>query len=367
MDSFKWSNTFLTGQNGVDEEHFYLVKLINQFGELITKNEASLEVIDGVYQELKSYAIYHFKSEEQLMLDIGIDEGFFLHHQQVHQDFLDKVVLMHSQISKNNRSAGKHLLDFLTNWLIFHILVMDKNMGRQIDKIKLGSSAKEAFYAELEPTDSATGVLLTALNNLFYQVSDRNHELLLLNQSLEKKVEERTKSLQLLNESLEHLSVTDQLTNLPNRRFAISHLTILWNKSDNEQMPLSCLMLDIDNFKGVNDTYGHDVGDEVLVKVTQKLQQTLRNDDVVCRLGGDEFLVICDNTDFSGAKFVAQVLSDAIQELTVKVGDGVWPGSLSIGVATKLSSMSHVDELIKMADQGVYLAKQAGKGCVRSI
>jgi len=367
MDSFEWNDTFLTGQKGVDEEHFYLVQLINKFGQLITKNEVSLEVINDVYQELKDYAIYHFQSEEKLMKDVGIDDEFLDLHMQVHKDFLDKVMLMHGQISTNNLTASKHLLDFLTNWLILHILVMDKNMGRQIDKIQSGVSAQVAFESEKEPTDCATAVLLNALNNLFYQVSERNQELLLLNQNLEKKVEERTKSLQLLNESLEHLSVTDQLTNLPNRRFAISHLTLLWNKSNTDSIPLSCLMLDVDNFKAVNDTYGHDIGDEVLIRVTQKLQQTLRNDDVICRLGGDEFLVICDNTDLSGAKFIAQVLSDAIQELTVEVGDRVWLGSISVGVATKASSMSHVDELIKVADKGVYLAKQAGKGCVRSI
>ncbi|WP_022942413.1 GGDEF domain-containing protein [Psychromonas hadalis] len=367
MDSFQWDDTFITGQKEVDDQHFYLVKLINQFGELITENEVSFKRVNTVYEELKSYAIYHFQQEEQLMRDAGIDAKFLTLHINVHQDFLGKVVMMHEQLSESNFSASKHLLDFLTHWLVFHILGMDKNMGRQIDKINAGMPALQAFQSEVAEKDGTTEALLGALNSLFSQVSARNQELVLLNQSLENKVAERTRALLQLNKNLEHLAITDQLTNLPNRRFAISHLSMLWDKPNNSTLSLSCLMIDIDNFKIVNDNYGHDAGDKVLIELTYKLQQTLRNDDVICRLGGDEFLVICENTALSGAHHIAKILSEAVQTLTVSVGSGVWLGSISIGVATRLSSMKNLEELIKMADQGVYLAKKSGKGCVKSI
>ena len=78
-------------------------------------------------------------------------------------------------------------------------------------------------------------------------------------------------------------------------------------------------------------------------------------------------MVICDNTDFAGAKYAAQLLCDAVAEHKVQIGKGSWFGSVSIDVASKQDHMRDMDELIKMADQGVYLAKEAGKNCVRSI
>lgn len=367
MDSFPWNDNFLTGQNDIDQQHLYLVKLINQFIELSTQNKVSFKEVNKVYSELESYAIYHFSEEEKLMRESGIYEGFLKAHIHAHHTFLSQINQMKDELAASNLRDGKHLLDFLVHWLILHILQMDKNMGRQIEKIAAGMSAKEAFQSELKTTDASTEALVGALNHLFSEVAKRNQELSLLNQTLENKVAERTSELQKLNNELQHLSVTDQLTNLPNRRFAISHLNKLWAESNQTGNPLSCLMIDVDNFKIVNDTYGHDAGDKVLKELTQQLQQTLRNDDVVCRLGGDEFFVICENTTFDGAIYVAQLLSERVKRLVVSVGDGQWLGSISIGVAAKLASMKQIDELMKIADQGVYLAKQAGKGCVKSV
>ncbi|PKF62215.1 GGDEF domain-containing protein [Psychromonas sp. psych-6C06] len=366
MDSFPWSEKFITGQQEVDEQHFYLVTLINKFIELMTENKASLPQIQGVYKELEDYAIYHFQEEEQLMRDAKIAPAFLKDHIESHQHFLAQINCMYHTISSDCIADSKHLLDFLVHWLITHILTTDMNMGRQIEKINAGMEPDEAFKSEKRAVDSSMETLVHALNHLFSEVAERNKELHVLNQSLEKKVQERTAELKVLNEDLKLLAVTDQLTNLPNRRFAISRLNILWRESISVK-PLSCLMIDVDDFKPVNDTFGHDAGDLVLVELTKRLKQTLRNDDIVCRLGGDEFFVICENTHFDGAMHIAQLLSNAVKELTVSVGDGQWLGSISIGVATRHQSMHHIDELMKMADEGVYLAKQAGKGCIRAI
>jgi hemerythrin len=372
MDPFPWGEKFLTGQKGVDEQHFYLVSLINKFIELITENKVSLGEVNEVYAALEDYSIYHFLEEEQLMRDVGIYPEFLNDHIKAHQMFLSEIKRMHENITADNLSDCQHLSDFLVHWLIVHILITDKSLGRQIDKIESGVSAKDAFDAEKATNDTSTEILVNALNHLFSEVAMRNQELVLLNQSLENKVSARTEELQKINEELKHLSITDQLTNLPNRRFAMSHLRTLWYESEhnangNKKKPLSCLMIDVDNFKIVNDSFGHDAGDKMLTELTQKLQQTLRNDDVICRLGGDEFFVICENTSLAGAQHVATLLSEAVSQLVVTVGDGQWLGSISIGVASKDDAMKQVDELIKLADQGVYLAKQAGKGCVKTF
>ncbi len=87
----------------------------------------------------------------------------------------------------------------------------------------------------------------------------------------------------------------------------------------------------------------------------------------MCRLGGDEFFIICPDTNEEGAMNIASIIHAKISQLTVKVADGVWHGSISIGVAVKTDSMKNLEELIKAADLGVYAAKSAGKNCVRIV
>jgi len=366
MASFRWDTYFATGIAEVDKQHFYLVGLINKFARLLTENELHFDDIERVFQELTEYTVYHFQAEEKMMEDAHIDSRAYAGHIKAHTDFLSKVTEMHAGISAENITAAKHLLDFLTHWLVYHILGMDQNMAKQLDSIKKGSTAEQAYLSEHREVDSATEALLSALNGLLSQVSERNKELQQLNQSLELKVRERTQALQDANLHLHQLAITDTLTNIPNRRFAMAHLSLLWEKVQRKNTPLSCLMIDIDYFKAVNDNYGHDAGDKVLLEISQKLQQTLRTDDIVCRLGGDEFLVICENTEFLGAMHIAQLLCSGIAELKMEFGRAIWLGSVSIGVASKNPEMTGIEQLIKMADQGVYLAKHAGKGCVRS-
>ena len=365
MAAFIWDDTFITGIEEVDEQHFYLVGLINKFGELLVLNELNEKMVEDVFQELYDYTHYHFQEEEQSMLHGGIDPRFLSHHIEIHKDFLSKINEMHDQISLEEPDSLRNLLDFLIHWLAYHILGIDQSMASQLAAIKNGSSAEKAFEVASAQVHNATEALLSALNNLFKQVSMRNRELYQLNKTLESKVEKRTVELQEANQHLAQLAVTDGLTKLPNRRYARTHLNALWEKSLQREKPLSCLMIDADHFKEVNDQYGHDAGDKVLVELSNKLQQTVRNDDVVCRLGGDEFLVICENTNCAGANHIAKLLCNAVANFKVSVGDGFWFGSVSIGVATQQPEMSQMEDLIKMADKGVYLAKEAGKNCVR--
>lgn len=367
MESFLWDTSFATGLDKVDQQHYHLVGLINQFATLLALNEFSTSDLKKLYTELDDYTQYHFQEEEIMMQAVGIDSNVYSQHVAAHSFFLQKVSSMYNEISAEEPRSALEFLDFLAHWLIYHIMGMDKSMARQVAAIKAGTSAKEAYKAEGSKINGATEALLAAVSRLIQQVSERNAELKKLNQSLEAKVAARTHSLLEANKHLEELAVTDQLTNLPNRRYALSCLARLWGGSVQKGKPIACLMIDADYFKKVNDTYGHDAGDRVLIELSKKLQQSVRNDDIVCRLGGDEFLIICDNTDLMGAKHIANLLCKAVAELNVQVGNGVWKGSVSIGVAAKNKEMTRMEMLIKVADEGVYLAKQAGKNCVRSV
>ena len=138
-------------------------------------------------------------------------------------------------------------------------------------------------------------------------------------------------------------------------------------KEPGKDSPLVCMMIDADNFKEINDTYGHDAGDAVLIELAKTIQYTLRNDDTVCRLGGDEFFVICPNTDKKGGMHIAELIRKTVSKLRVATGGEPWYGSISVGVASRLPDMKSCDELIKAADKGIYAAKAAGKNCVKTI
>ena len=372
MESFHWDDCFITGLSEVDDQHHHLVDMINQFGDLIADNTVNMDDIDTLYRQLNEYAAYHFQEEEQLMAQSGLDARHLNHHIDIHNRFLDEITSIYASTSIDNLEQSSALLKYLIHWLAYHILGEDQDMAKQMQAIASGMSAADAYQQLEQERDQATAPLLVALNGLFEQVSLRNKELKQLNESLEEKVAQRTQELSELNRHLNRLSMTDVLTGLPNRRHAMSSLADHWQTAQARHQPLVCMMIDADHFKEVNDVYGHDVGDRVLNALALTLRDAFHNDDLVCRLGGDEFLAICPNTDFNGALYLGEKIRQQVAGLRVETGGDPWYGSISVGVA--FTSFGHGDvalssyeSLIKQADKGVYAAKAAGKNCVRSV
>ena len=365
MDAFRWNPCFVTGLSDVDGQHHRLVDLINRFGEMVMREDgASVLELDAVFLELADYAQYHFSEEEHMMAAVGLDPRYIVHHKQTHASFLEEVSLLQGSVDANNREAAKSLLQFLTHWLAYHILGSDQFMARQIAAIKSGTPAADAYLAGATAIDPATDTLLTALNGLFQQVSERNRQLVQLNKTLEARVAERTHALTDANQRLDELANTDALTRLPNRRYARRSFALEWETAVRDGAPLACLMIDADGFKVINDTYGHDAGDTVLRALAAQLQHAVRTDDIVCRLGGDEFLIICTRTPLSGALILAETVRSEVAALRVPAGQGEWRGSVSIGVAARTNAMNDLDDLMKEADLGLYAAKRNGRNCV---
>lgn len=165
------------------------------------------------------------------------------------------------------------------------------------------------------------------------------------------------------NRRLHEAALTDVLTGLPNRRYAVERFLQEWQAANRNSRPLSCMVVDVDNFKRINDTYGHDVGDRVLKLAAQAIKSGMRAGDVVCRTGGDEFLVISPETDLGSACACAERIRGAVAGLTLNAGQQSFSVSVSIGVATRCPETADIDALIKLADDGVYQAKQQGRNC----
>jgi len=167
------------------------------------------------------------------------------------------------------------------------------------------------------------------------------------------------------NRKLQQAAQTDVLTGLYNRRFAMDCLDEKWNESIRAGTPLACMIIDIDHFKRVNDTHGHDVGDRVLQATAELLSSKMRQTDVICRLGGEEFLVIGGNMDAQTALDCAERLCASVAAQGIETTNGHLSVTVSIGVAARSVSMQSTAELLKAADQAVYLAKALGRNQVR--
>lgn len=160
------------------------------------------------------------------------------------------------------------------------------------------------------------------------------------------------------------LSRTDPLTGVHNRRHLFELAEREFDIGIRHRMPLSVIMFDIDFFKKVNDTFGHDVGDQVLQRVTEAARAELRSSDIIGRYGGEEFVVILPMTSAQQAFPVAERIRARIEALRVPTSKGEAKATLSIGIAElryELSENAVVDDLIRRADEAMYIAKQAGR------
>lgn len=191
-----------------------------------------------------------------------------------------------------------------------------------------------------------------------------------LQQELEREREEIRRyaaELAISNRRLEEELTTDALTGFPNRRYALDRMQQEWTAATRNQRPLSAMMIDLDGLKRINDAWGHDVGDMVLRQSANALRGVLRAHDVICRTGGDEFLVICPDTDLGAAIKCGERLRTAIEAMTIETGGPQLRITISVGAAVRGDRINSLDALIKCADRSVELARQQGRNRVGAL
>src|SRR6185312_2934848 len=162
------------------------------------------------------------------------------------------------------------------------------------------------------------------------------------------------------------MAITDQLTGLHNRRYMARHLDSLISNAQKSNKPLAFLIMDIDHFKSVNDTHGHDIGDEVLREFANRISANIRGIDLACRYGGEEFVVVMPDTDVDFAYTIAERLRKSVETTPIEISRA--PGALnvtiSIGIAASAGGDDNAEKLLHRADQALYRAKREGRNRV---
>ena len=220
----------------------------------------------------------------------------------------------------------------------------------QSSKDEIGQLSK-AFKNTIEEIQQYNRNLEAVVARRTNELNDANHDLEL--------------SVKLLNENnqkLTWLAMYDPLTNLFNRRALIEHVHQEFISKNDSDVPMSLVLIDLDHFKAINDTYGHDVGDLVLTHIAAFLTSNLRKQDIIARWGGEEFVVMLKDTSIVQGEEIANKLREQIM---LEDFSPVKALSFSAGVAT-FNVGESFDELIARADKALYLAKNAGRNCVKT-
>ena len=167
-----------------------------------------------------------------------------------------------------------------------------------------------------------------------------------------------------LYKSVQELAITDSLTNVFNRRYYLERFKEEIERSRKFNYKFSCLMIDIDYFKDFNDRYGHVVGDAILRELSRTIQENIRQIDLICRYGGEEFSIILSETDKDAAQLAAERIRLAIEDKHIRVYDEELKITVSIGISTYPYDGKEIERLIDKADSALYQAKQRGRNNV---
>ncbi len=283
-------------------------------------------------------------------------------------------------VCDDGESALKHIIEHkpqlvITDWRMEPVdgltlckTLRGSDIGKNLYLIMLTATANED--ALVEAFDAGIDDYVTkpvSLRVLLARIR-AGQRIVMLQQELHKEkqdIQRYSAELSVANRRLEMMAYTDILTSLPNRRYALSRLEQEWSAALRYKRPLSVLMLDLDHFKTINDTLGHDGGDVALAHAAKLIKAAVRASDIACRLGGEEFLVIATNTDGAAAVLLAERIRCAIQANQPNDIVLARPMTISIGVASSVGRTCGCEELIKLADQALYKVKADGRNAVQ--
>lgn len=222
----------------------------------------------------------------------------------------------------------------------------------------------QEFLAALMTSILFFGVLLRQINHKNKELIEANKALQVLTEELEQRVDEKTQALQKVNDKLQELAIKDALTGIYNRYYLQQFLNQKIPEALRHNYPLSIILFDIDFFKKINDTYGHQVGDMVLVGLAKSVSTRLRKEDVFIRFGGEEFIIILPHATLEIATTLAYEINSLVASLKIKTPTDEVSCTISAGVSVLSQYCNTFALLYEDADKKLYHAKSIGRNCV---
>ncbi|RUM49811.1 MAG: hypothetical protein DSY47_02880, partial [Hydrogenothermus sp.] len=257
------------------------------------------------------------------------------------KDFFNSNKLEHININHNIAKKDICILDISSDDIEY------KTKYLVLEKPKIGVIVGIGFSSEIMKSKTQLLVIESILSTLLNIVGS-------------------VKAIYKYTKELEYYATRDPLTNLYNQRIFKELLDYEAKRAQRHNYKFSLLVIDLDNFKVINDTYGHDFGDRFLVEVSNILRSSVRPGDIVARYGGDEFVIVLPETDEKGAHLVAKRILKNVENHFIKTPDGkIINPKISIGVSTYPEHTDNVEDLFSLADTMMYKAKSAGKGQIK--
>lgn len=296
---------------------------------------ANIEVVGSVGSGEQALAVARSAQPTIALIDVGVD-------------------------GMSADTTARRLRDLLGYRLDVIAQMSFSNVDKVVEMVATGTAAfivkgkLDDLVAAVRAVSSGSGMLSTEASRPLLEEIQRRYEAEM----------ERNHELEATVARLEAVSITDWLTGLKNHGFFWERLVEELERARRYDRPLAVVMADIDDFKAVNDAYGHSVGDEVLRAVGGAIISSVRESDIPCRVGGEEFALIIPETDIDGAMRAAERVRVAVSQLALPTVGSV---AVSLGVAVHPYHAANGTALVEAADRALYEAKHAGKNCTRLV
>ncbi len=358
IDIFPWNENFYTGIAIIDEQHEKLVVILNKLASHVAY-ESNHPELSRVFDELTDYAAYHFKTEESIWHEFLPADEMETKHLETHLSFIASINKFKSgEILRPLDEIVADTLSFLTRWLVSHILETDRKMAMVVQALQSGMSLDAAKkHASEEMSGTMRALIDIILSTYGYHVTNTLR--------LIKEIAERKK----FEDTVHDMVFYDPLTHLPNLNLLLSILQKKIEGTATQQTFSAILVINIDDFKSLNDFKGREVGDLLLIEITDHLKSSVHSKDIIARVGGDEFVVTIDlpgdaiDVATAESKAVAnRILGKINQPLDLR--GHAYHCTVSTGITLFKTDKFTAQQLLKQANVAMHNSKRHGRNTI---